>query len=409
MAVALGGLAGCEQGNTYVEPPPPEVTVSAPVRRAVTSYLEYTGTARAVATVEVRARVEGYLESLQFEDGQEVRQGDLLFQIDPRPFRAKVDAARADLASKQARLTQLESDYARDSRLRQRNAITAEEFVATQAGLGVARAEVEAAKAALQTAELDLGYTRVTAPIAGRITRRQVDVGNLVGDGEATLLATIVEDHQVYAYFTVSETDLLRFRSLAASGARPDYRDGTIPIDLGLADERGYPHTGRLEYMDPAVDPATGTVVVRGIFENEDHRIIPGLFVRVRVPLEQGRDALLVPERALGVDQVGQYLLVVNDEDVVEQRPVEVGTRVEGLRVVESNLGPEDRVVVNGIQRARPGTAVVPKPAGSLEALAVSTDRRGPAPSIADSAFFAADPAGALAGVAPASGPPARK
>jgi membrane fusion protein (multidrug efflux system) len=369
--LALGALtallAGCERRNTFVPPPPNEVTVSHPERRTVTNYLEYTGTARAVETVQVRARVEGYLDRIQFKDGQEVEQGQLLFEIDPRPFRAKLDAAQAELASAQAQFARRESDFQRDTRLRQRGALSEEEYVTTRAERDAARAAVAAAQATVATAELDLGYTQVTAPIAGHITERRVDVGNLVGRGDATPLATIVRDNPIHAYWTASEADLLRVRSKIPEGQR-DVRDAPMPIDLGLANEQGYPHQGQFDYADPYVDPATGTITGRGTFENPDHAIVPGMFVRIRVPLERDQDALLVPERAIGSDQAGRYVLVVNDRDVVEQRPIVPGSLVDGMRVIASNLEPDDRVVVNGLQRARPGTRVKPVMAGATAA-----------------------------------------
>jgi membrane fusion protein (multidrug efflux system) len=359
LAAAAVLVAGCQDRNAFVPPPPNEVTVSHPERRTVTNYLEYTGTARAVETVQVRARVEGYLDRIHFKDGQEVKQGQLLFEIDPRPFRAKLDAAQAELASAQAQFARRESDFQRDTRLRQRGALSEEEYTVTRAERDAARAAVAAAQAAVATAELDVGYTQVTAPIAGHIAERRVDVGNLVGRGDATPLATIVRDDPIYAYWTASEADLLRFRATVPK-ERQDVRENPIAVDLGLTNERGYPHAGQLDYVDPYVDPATGTITGRGTFPNPNHTIVPGMFVRIRVPLEQAHDALLVPERVIGTDQVGRYVLVVNAQDVVEQRPVTLGSLVEGMRVVESNLKPDDRVVVNGLQRARPGAKVKP-------------------------------------------------
>jgi RND family efflux transporter MFP subunit len=357
-------VAGCEPSNQYVPPPPPDVTVARPVRRSVTTYLPYTGTTKAVESVDLRARVRGFLESIHFKPGDDVKKNDLLFVIDPKPFQAKVDQAAADLASKEAQLVNAESEYKRTLALYQRKVISEQEYIKARATRDAAKADVEAAKATLESVKLDLGYCRVTAPIDGQISRNLVDVGNLVGDGQATLLATIVQEDPIYAYLTVSESDLLRFRKQVNDGKRVDYRKHPIPMGLGLANEEGYPHEGRVDYADPYVDPGTGTVQARAVFPNPEPRaIVPGLFVRLRVPLEERQDALLVPERALGADQGGRFVLVVNKEAVVERRGVTLGAAEGSLRVIEAGLEPHDLVVVNGLQRARPGAKVNPKPA----------------------------------------------
>jgi membrane fusion protein (multidrug efflux system) len=383
----LGLAAGCEPNNAYVPPPPPVVTVSTPERRPVTTYMEHTGTTQAIETVDLRARVKGFLESIHFTPGESVKQGALLFVIDPKPFQAKVDQAAADLTSKEAQLVSAESEFKRSTQLYQRKVISDEEMIKTRANRDAAKAAVEAAKATLEQANLDLGYTRVTAPISGRIGRNLVDVGNLVGDGQATLLATIVKDDPIYAYMNVSEAHLLMYRKMVREGKRVDYRAKPIRLDLGLANEEGFPHEGRLDYADPAIDPNTGTITARGVFPNPDGAMIPGLFVRIRVPLEEHKDALLVDERALGADQTGSYVLVVNEKkgNEVERRSIKVGAKDGDMRVIEGDVGSNDLVIINGLQRARPGAKVNPKRQESTSVAVASGPSAGakevPAPS----------------------------
>jgi len=406
VATASGLLAGCGEANTYVEPPPPEVTVAAPSRREVTSYFEATGTTMPVQTVEVRARVRGFLKERHFKEGTIVKPGQLLLVIDEEPFQVALDAAKTRLAEAEATVRKARQSKAREvaraqlaldeSQLRlaqidenrqrslvSRNAGTREEMDRAEANRRRTEAQVESSRSSLEqaeadyqtnilaaeanagaarnaarNAEIDLGYCRMSAPIGGRISRVNSDVGNLVGDGQASLLATIVKIDPIYAYTNVSEYDLLRYRS-TAGGLGPD--EAAMPMELGLANEEGYPHRGVGDYQDPSVDPGTGTIRVRGVFANPGGSILPGLFVRIRVPFDGKKDALLVPERALGTDQSGQYLLVVGPGDVVEYRPVKAGAQVGGMRVVEGKIGPDDRVVVDGLLRARPKLKVSPK------------------------------------------------
>jgi len=359
---AAVAAAGCEGANQYVPPPPPPVTVTLPVQRSVTSYATFTGTTKAVATVDLRARVKGFLESIDFNPGDDVNEGKLLFVIDPKPFQAKVDQAAADLANKEAQLANAESEYQRANHLYQRKVIAEEEHVQKRSSRDAAKAAVAAAKATLDAAQLDLGYCRISAPVSGRISRNFVDLHNLVGDGQATLLATIVKEDPIYAYVTVSEADLLRFRSQVSEGTREDYRKANILLEMGLVDETGYPHKGRVDYSDPTVDPSTGTVQARGIFENPDKKIVPGLFVRLRTPLEERKNGLLVPERAVASDQAGRYVLVVKSDDTVERRGVQVGTAENGWVVIDEGLKADDRVIVDGLQKALPGSKVSAKP-----------------------------------------------
>ncbi len=407
-AVWVVAGAGCEPANTYAPPPPPEVSVSSPLKRAFQSYVEYTGTTRPSEMVDLRARVKGFLKKADFKEGDLVTAGQVLILIDQEPFQSKVGAAQAKLdemnasleRSKQSKArevaqAQLDLDQAslalnqveerRNRALLARNAASREDIERAEAAtkksvaqveadkanlaqtkadydtnILSAQAQVEAAQSDLKSAQIDLGYCTISSPIDGRITRKLVDVGNLVGDSDSTILATVVKDKPIYAYMSVSESDLLMFRTLVAKGERPDFRKEVVPLDLGLLNEAGFPHAGRVDYVDPAVDPATGTVQARGLFPNADQKILGGLFVRLRVPLKEDPNALLVPDRALGADQQGKYLLVVGTGDKVERRAVRPGGLDGELRVILEGIGADDLVVVDGIQRARPGLVVKP-------------------------------------------------
>jgi RND family efflux transporter MFP subunit len=400
--------AGCSEANRYVEPPPPEVTVVRPVRRPVTDYIEATGTAQPVLSVDIRARVRGFLKEQHFREGSAVKEGQLLLVIDEEPFRLALDQARLRLAEAEASLrkarqskarevgrAQLALDQsqlalariveARQRTLTGRRVAAREEMDQAEAARKKNEAQVEATRArldqmeadyqtnilaaeavagsarmAVRNAEIELGYCRMYAPVDGRISRINHHVGNLVGDGQSSLLATIVKVDPIYAYTSVSEADLIRYRSLIGEAGHSGPGEPAMLMELGLAGERGYPHRGRADYQDPAADPGTGTVKLRGIFPNPDGAILPGFFVRVRIPVGRPRDALLVPERALGNDQSGPFLLVVGRDDVVEYRPVEAGPRIEEMRVVRGKIELEDRVVVEGLLRARPRLRVNP-------------------------------------------------
>jgi RND family efflux transporter MFP subunit len=406
-ALLLGLVAGCQKDDSFVPPPPPDVTVQVPIRRAVTSYVEFTGTTKAQETVDLRARVKGFLKDRRFEEKVPVKKDQLLFIIDEEPFqvalamaKARLDEAdaafrkaeqskakevsAAQLALDQASLGLAKVEEQRTKNLVARNAGTREsldEAEATrrkaeaqveadrasldqatadyQTNILSARANVEACKADARNAEINLGYCRITAPFDGWVSRRLFDVGNLVGEGNSSVLATIYKDDPIYAYVSVSENDLLMFRQMAREGSHKNYEKGEmIALDLGMGDEKGFPHAGVLDYSDPSVDPLSGTVQARGLFDNPGRVIIPGLFVRVRCAKKSTPNALLVPEEALMTDQKGRYLLIVGDKDVVERRDVAVGSQDGGLRVIEANLKPDDRVIIRGLQRARPGDPV---------------------------------------------------
>ena len=366
LAVLIAGLfSGCGEKNEYVEPPAPEVTVSKPLVQNVTDYLEFTGTARAIEEIDIRARVEGFLESVHFEDGDFVTKGQLLFTIDSKPFEAAVENARGRLGKHQAQLERAQKEYQRNLTLFKQKAASEANVVKWKSEMEESKAAVVSAQAALDKARLNLGYCTITAPISGRISRKKVDVGNLVGAGEFTLLTTIRQWTPIYVYFSMNERDLLRLMEKArAEGITADNPD-QIPLEVGLANETGFPHQGHLDFVDATVDPNTATMQLRGVFDNPgpQYAMIPGMFVRVRMPVAQRENALLVTERALGLDQGGRYLLVVGNENTVEQRYVKIGAQQDGMRVIKEGLKPEEIVVVKGIQRAIPGARVTPRQA----------------------------------------------
>lgn len=365
VAVVMTALlfAGCEEKNVYAPPPPPQVAVSKPVQKAVTDYADFNGLTQAVDYVEVRARVEGYLESINFQPGSHVKEGDLLFVIDPRPFQAKLDEAEAELERRKAELKQAEATLKRKELAYKANAVSEVEVIQGRADRDVAKAAIQAALAAIETAKLNLAYTRIHAPVSGRIGRDLVDEGNLVGASERTLLTTIVKDDPIYAYFNVNERDLLYYQQHPSRQDSPTNGQGNTPVFLGLSNQQGYPFKGHIDFVDNRLDPSTGTIQVRGVFANSEHKLWPGLFARIRVPIGTRDDALLVPDLAVGTDQRGDYLLVVNKENAVEYRPVKTGAQVRDMRVIETGITADDRIIVEGLQRARPGLTVSPVPA----------------------------------------------
>ena len=361
VALASMSILGCSEKATVAVPSPPEVIVSHPLKKEVTQYLEFPGTTAALEFVEIRARVEGWLDSLQFAPGSQVKKGDQLFVIDPRPFQARVDQYEAAMKGKQADLQLKQVNLKRAQQLLSSASISQLQYDVQNAEEAVAAAQVGIAKADLDKAQLDLAYTRVLSPINGRVSRNYVDIGNLVGAGEKTLLTEIVNDTSVYVYFDVSERDILMLMRMWPNiGTEKPSERRKLPAYLQLADESGYPHEGNIDFVESRVDPSTGTLRVRAIFSNDKGLLVPGLFGRVRVPIEQ-KEGLLVPELAVGISQAGRYVLVVNKDHVVEQRLVKTGQLEGTLRVVNEGLAKDEWVVVNAIQRARPGAKVSPK------------------------------------------------
>lgn len=353
---------GCEEKNTFVAPPPPKVTVAKPERKTVTDYLELTGNTQAINTVKLVARVEGYLEGLHFQDGADVRKGDLLFSIQPDQYQAQLAQAKANVAAQQAALFNAETEFTRYSRLFEQKAAAATDVDNWRFQRDSSRAALANAQAQVDLANLNIGYTRVTAPFNGRMGRHLVDVGNVVGaGGEETPLAEINQVDPIYIYFTINELDLLRIRERQKQAGGGDYRTRPVPLLAGLANEDGFPHEGRIDFAAISVDPNTGTLLLRGIFANPDRVLLPGLFVRLRLPVGRDRDAILVPQVALALDQIGRYVLVVDDKNVVERRGITVGQMFGEMQVVSEGLTGDERVVVNGLLRAIPGREVTPE------------------------------------------------
>jgi len=368
IAVVLA-VAGCENDKPAAGlPAAPEVsvTVARPEVREITDYFEFPGQTEAVSEVEVRAQVSGYLVKIPFRDGQDVKAGDLLFEIDPEPYQAALDKAQGDLDRLRALLAKAQKDVERSERLLPTGAISEEEHEQHLADLDVHKASIRSAQAAVRDAELKLKFTRVLAPIDGQVSRRRVTEGNLVqaGSGNSPVLTTVVSINPVYVCFHIEEPVLLKFKQLdwrlGKEGRPTQLRDLKIPVEIGLPNENGFPHRGVLDFLDNQVDRNTGTILARGVFDNASRDLTPGLFVRVRVPFGKPRKALLVPERAIASDQRQKYVLTVGEDNVVRRRDVALGSLNEGLRVIESGIGAEDLIVVNGLQRARPGGAVRP-------------------------------------------------
>ena len=351
---------------------PPPVTVSRPLQKNITEWDEYTGRFVAVDTVEVRARVSGFINSIHFKDGQLVKQGDLLFVIDPRPYRIAVEQAKADVERSKARLEIATLDVERAAPLAKSQTLTQREFETRQSNQREAAGAVASLEAAMKQTELNLEWTEVRAPISGRISDRRVDAGNLVTGGQtgATLLTVIVSIAPIHFIIDGSEADFLRYQRLAATGARQLSRDVQNPVSVRLADENEYKHHGRMDFVDNVLNPRTGTIRGRAIFENKDGLLTPGYFGRLRLFGGQN-DALLVPDTAIASDQASKIVFTVTDDGTVGVKRVELGPIVDGLRVIRSGLEATDRIVIEGLQRARPGQKVTPEE-GKIEAVAQS-------------------------------------
>jgi RND family efflux transporter MFP subunit len=359
------GLTGCSRAPSEApEAAPTPVTVSRPVERDVTDHVDFTGRTAAVDSVEVRARVWGYLDKVNFTEGALVKAGDVLFEIDPLVYRAALAQAEGNLASMEARVERLDADLARARRAYDMRAIAPEEYDKVSFDRGEAVASRQALKAAVARAKLDLQYTKVIAPVSGRVSRYVVTVGNLVQSGDqggGTLLTTIMSVDPMYAYFDVDEHTALRVRQLVREGKSDSPRDGGYPVLLGLANEEGHPHRGTINFADNQVNPRTGTIRARGVFPNKEQVLLPGLFARVRTPIGRPHKAVLVSERALDTDQGQKIVYVVNEKNEVVSRPVRLGALHDGLREITDGLKPGERVIVNGLQQVRPGATVEPK------------------------------------------------
>ena len=372
--------------------------MSQPIERAVADSLEFTGRIQAVESVEVRARVSGYITKVDFDAGALVKEGDLLFEIDPREYDAAVDKAQGDIARLRANLTRAATEVARTQRLLPSGAVSQREVDVATASKGGTEGELVAAQAQLAKARLDLGFTRVTAPITGRASRAEITAGNLVvvGANGGPLLTTIVSLDPVWVYFDIDEPSLLRLREaeqhrLGHPVTPETIASQQIPVQIGLANEAGFPHTARIDFVDNQVDPATGTMRVRAVLQNQERVFAPGFFVRVKLATGEPKPTVLVTERAIGTDQGRKYVLVVNDKNVVEYREVKLGPLADGLRAITSGVAPGEWVIVNGIQRARPGITVTPQRVAMEEP-------KAPAPPAAPTGSQASGSSGAPAG-----------
>jgi len=361
VAAALLLAAACDgDKQKFQAPPPPMVTVASPVVKTVTDYAVYTGNTQALYAVDIQARVEGQLRSVNFDVGYNVKKGDLLFVIEPEPYQAKVDIAQADLAVAVAAYKLAQATLVRKENAYKDRAVSEVEVIQAKAEAAEAAAKIEAAKAQVERAKIDYGYTHVISPISGRTSRNLVDVGNLVGAGQATKLTSVVMDDPMYAYFTVAERDMLDYRDKQRMDEVPLDEKGRPIAYLGVSNQEDFPHKGYLDWIDNQVDINTGTIQVRGVFPNSKHKLVAGLFVRIRLPIGVIKDAIMVPEAALARDQRGTYLLTVDQNNTVVYRPVELGPLQKGQQVILKGLKKDERVVIKGLQRVRAGAKCTP-------------------------------------------------
>jgi RND family efflux transporter MFP subunit len=354
-------LAACKE-KPVPPPPPPTVTVAQPVQRTVTDYVELTGNTQAIKTVQLVARVSGYLEKVFFQDGQIVKKGQLLFLIQQNTYQDTLRQNEAQILLQKTQLDYAEKQLIRYSNLLEQKATSQENVDNWRYQRDSAQANLQAAEAARDLSKLNLSYTEITAPFDGRIDRRLQDPGNLVGSGQNTVLAEVNQIDPIYIYFTISDLDLARL--MREAHWTPGQADAKKwPVFAGLTSEEGYPHQGRLDFASISLTPTTGTLLLRGIFSNPDGKILPGLYARVRVPAKRG-PALLVPQEAVGYDQRGSYVLIVNEHNMVQRVSVRTGTLVDQLRVVEEGLGEKEWVIIKGLQKAVPGRQVTPEQEG---------------------------------------------
>jgi RND family efflux transporter MFP subunit len=362
-ALALGG---CKQPAAPAAPPPPVVSVVQPIMKEIIEWDEYIGRLESPESVELRARVSGYLEKVHFKEGKEVKKGDLLFTIDRRPYQAELDHAEAEFqrATNVAELAKNDADRAK--KLIATKVIAEEDYDSKIKSYNASLAAARSAKATADLARLDLEFSEIHAPIDGRIGRALVTAGNLVSSGAggsgATLLTTIVSLDPLYLYGDPDERAILKYIRLSREGSRDSARDKDVPAEMELSDETGFPHKGFIDFLDNKVDPMTGTIQARGVFRNEDHKLSPGFFGRLRIPGSGKYRALLIPDRALGADQAQKFVYVVTAEKKAEFRPVTIGGMSDGLRIVNSGLKEGEQIVVEGQMRVRPGAMVDPRP-----------------------------------------------
>ncbi len=377
-AFVLMMLVACEDNSAQsppLEQPAPEVTVATPLVKDVTDWDEFTGRFYAVESVEVRPRVSGYLQSIHYEEGSLVKAGDLLYVIDPRPYQAILDQAKAELTRAKAALELAENDLTRAEKLYKSRAISEEELDSRGSQKRAAIAALESTMATITAAELNVEFTHIKAPISGRISRTRVTKGNLVtgGDFDSSLLTTIVSLDPIYVYFTADEQSVLHYTRMDMAGTRKSSRITPNPVLLRLADEDEYLHKGKMDFVDNQIDRATGTMRGRAIVENPEYLLIPGMFADVKLLGEGPYEALLIPDSAISVDQTIRFVYVLDENDTVERRQIKPGKMQDGLRVIRSGLKKEDRIVINGIQRVRAGMKVSPE----SSTIAISVNEQG--------------------------------
>lgn len=363
LPLLAAALVGCKPENKFQPPPPPEISVAVPLKQDVAPFEELTGNTVAFATVDLVARVKGFLTQINYVDGDYKKQGDNLFQIEQTMYKADLKEAEAQLDSAKAQLVQAQAEFTRQETLLRQNVSAQNTYDIALAKRDTAKANVENAEGNLIVAQTNLGYTTVNAPFDGVVTKHLQSVGQLVGDTTPTKLATIVQLDPIYATFNMSEQDVLKIRNNIAERRLTVEELSKIPLDIGLMDEEGYPHAGFLNYVSPEIDPQTGTILVRGLFKNPKRDLLPGFFVRVRMPMGlAAKSTFLIPNRVIAEDQAGKYVLIVDKDDIVRQQRITQGQLLPGgLRAVTEGLKADDRVVLTTSGRAVPGGKVVPK------------------------------------------------
>jgi RND family efflux transporter MFP subunit len=361
-ALLMASGCGSSGGSAQSAPPPPQVSVAQVLERRVKDWDEFTGRMQAVESVEIRPRVSGYIDKVAFTEGSQVKRGDLLFVIDPRPYKADADRAAADVKRYQTALELARIELARVQRLKDSGAVSEEELDERKSTLAQTQANVAGAEAALEAANLNLNFTQVTSPIAGRASRAEVTRGNLVTGGinGGTLLSSVVSMDPMYLYFDADEQSYLRYSQMART-AEPGSHEAAKPVQVGLANEEGFPHTGTVDFVDNQLNPQTGTIRARAVLQNKDGLYTPGLFARVQLLGSSEYAAILIDDRAVNTDQSQKYVFVLGPNNVIEYRRVKLGRIIDGLRVVREGLKPGDVIVVNGAQRVHPGVTVSPQ------------------------------------------------